>query len=184
MFAAALRAGLWCAAIGVPDLGAAALADMVRAEDGPDEPLRTLLAVSDPGGLWPEVTATLADGVDLLLLRPTTTASPTAVRQITARLRQRGSTGVRHSAALAVLGRRPTARLTIHTDHRTWLGLRGEGPLAGTGHLTASRAQISAQGRATAGRRRAVEVWLPAPTGHWASIESAGQVRPLRRDAA
>lgn len=182
LLAGAMREGLWCATVGLPQLGGAALAEMVRADGGPEDPLRTLLTVPDPGEAWPEVTAALAESVDLVVLRLAAPASAAAVRQVSARLRQRGGQSERRAAALAVLGRWGTARLVLRVESREWAGLHGDGQLAGTGHLTAGRMRIAAEDRAR--RRRSVEVWLPAADGSCSSVEELGAVSPLRRRVA
>jgi len=172
VLAGALRQGLWCAAIGLPGLGGLALAEMLTGDDVLPGALQRLLYVPKPGERWAEVTAVLAEGLDMLLLRPATPVTAATARQVTARLRESG-TRERHSAALAVIGRWPSARLTLRTEASVWTGLTAEGPAAGTGHLQARRARIAAEGRATAGRRRTVEVWLPAVGQPWKSVEPA-----------
>lgn len=201
LLAGALNAGLWCAAVGVPDLGLAALAGML----GPARPaepeselelepsfaashtaarqaaLDRLLLVPDPGERWAESLAALADGVDLILVRPLTPASTETAHRVDTQLqpsrsptlaRPTDSTGptnatraASHGAALLVLGGWPTARLSLHIARADWTGLDGIGPTAGTGQLTGCRATVVAQGWATAGRPRAARLWLPDANG-------------------
>ena len=74
LLAGALAAGLWCAVVGVPELGGPALADLVAGEADLERTsaLDRLVVVPAPGEQWPEVVAALADGVDLVLVRPGT----------------------------------------------------------------------------------------------------------------
>lgn len=173
LLAEALKAGLWCAAVGVPELGLAALAGLLGPAARRQSALDRLILVAEPGQQWAEVTATLADGVDLLLARPATPVRAETAQRVDARLRQGRSAGTRHSAALLVLGGWPTARLVLRIARMDWTGLDGIGPTAGTGHLTAGRATVVAQGRATAGRPRVARLWLP---------DAAGAVRSLSDD--
>jgi hypothetical protein len=223
LLAGALAAGLWCAAVGVPDLGGVALAELLStpgpsgtgapgvsgtsgtggttgapgtssAPDttdttdtsgtfstpntiGPpgtpgglddaarDAALDRLLLVPEPGERWAELAAGLADGVDLLLVRPPGAVPADVGRRVDARLRQGRASGTRHSAAMLVLGNWASARLVLRTTHTIWTGLDGVGPSAGTGHLTGGRGTVVAEGRATAGRPRTVRLWLPATDG-------------------
>ncbi|MBS2965409.1 hypothetical protein KGA66_20325 [Actinocrinis puniceicyclus] len=165
LLAEALKAGLWCAAVGVADLGLAALSGLLGPAARRQAALDRLLLVPQPAQQWAEITATLADGVDLLLVRPDTPVPAATAQRIDARLRQGRSAGTRHSAALLVLGGWPTARLALRVARTDWTGLDGVGPTAGTGHLTAGRATVVAQGRATAGRPRVARLWLPDETG-------------------
>ena len=172
LLAEALKAGLWCAVIGVPELGLAALAGLLGPAAQRQAALDRLILVAEPGEQWAEITATLADGVDLLLARPATPVRAETAQRVDARLRQGRAAGTRHSAALLVLGGWPTARLALRVARMDWTGLDGIGATAGTGHLTAGRATVVAQGRATAGRPRVARLWLPDATGAVRSLSS------------
>lgn len=165
LLAGALSAGLWCAVVGVPELGVLALAGLLGNTPAGEGALERLLLVPEPGGRWAEALAALADGVDLLLARPPAAVSAQTGRRVDARLRQGRSSGTGHSAALLVLGRWDSARLVLRTAQTVWTGLDGIGPTAGSGQLTGGRATIVAEGRATAGRPRTVRLWLPDATG-------------------
>jgi hypothetical protein len=184
LLAGALDAGLWCAVVGVPDLGLAALAGMLGpalpAEPDPGSAadrtarrqaaLDRLLLVPDPGDRWAQTLAVLADGVDLILVRPLTPVSTEVADRVDARLRPTRSPsptdGVpMHCAALLVLGGWPSAQLSLRITRADWTGLDGIGPTAGAGRLTGCRATVVAQGWATAGRPRAARLWLPDATG-------------------
>ncbi|MGH6656136.1 MAG: hypothetical protein ACRDVE_13140 [Actinocrinis sp.] len=181
LLAEALKSGLWCAVVGVPELSVAALLGMLRPAAVRESALERLLLVPEPGERWAEVLATLADGMDLLLTRPAAPVRAETARRIDARLRQGRSAGTRHSAALLVLGGWPSARLTLRVAHTDWTGLDGTGPTAGTGHLTGGRATVVAQGRATAGRPRTARLWLPDATG---AVRGLSDVPRVLRPAA
>jgi hypothetical protein len=197
LLAGALDAGLWCGVVGVPEMGALALAELASAGPaGVDltelsstgnipagaAALERLLLVPEPGEQWAEIVAVLADGVDLVLVRPSTAVTAAVSRRVDARLRQGRSAGTRHSAALLVLGSWGSARLVLRTTQTVWSGLAGvgtgagigagAGANAGTGHLTGGRATIVAEGRATGGRARTVQLWLPTAAGTMASLRT------------
>lgn len=197
LLAEALNAGLWCAVVGVPDLGLGALAGML----GPALPaapvpgsaatraalrqaaLDRLLMVPDPGDQWAEAVAVLAAGVDLLLVRPATPVSTHIANRVDARLRPlrprrspKPHTGTTHAAALLVIGGWPSARLSMHVARADWTGLDGIGPTAGTGRLTGCRATVVAQGWATAGRPRAARLWLPDANGSVRALSDSPRI--------
>ncbi|MBR7828767.1 hypothetical protein KDK95_20835 [Actinospica sp. MGRD01-02] len=175
LLAGALAAGLWCAVVGVPELGGPALADLVAGEGDVDRAaaLDRLVVVPAPGEQWPEVVAALADGVDLVLVRPGIEVRAEVGRRVDARLRQGRSSGTRHSAALVVLGAWSSARLVLHTAATTWTGLDGVGPTRGCGRLTGGVSMLVAEGRATGGRRHSARMWLPAADGAARPIDDA-----------
>jgi hypothetical protein len=159
LLAAALRQGLWCAAVGAVGLGGAALAGLLGAPAVRAGALQRLLVVAEPGEQWAEVATVLADGVDLLLLCPPPGAvSAQVARRVDARVRQGAADTTRHRAALLVLGSWPSARTVLRVRRLCWSGLA-----AGTGHLAGGRMEITAQDRAR--RVRTVRVWLPAADG-------------------
>lgn len=143
--AGASQAGSWCAAVGLPGLG-------VQAAAGLGVDLERFAVVPDPGNHWLEVTATLADAVDVILLKPPSRARDTDVRRLAARLRQRGCTLVVQSNSWLGL----ESRLTV-TDSR-WLGAADDG----RGYLSARHAQVTVSGKGAPVTER---LWLPAPDG-------------------
>jgi hypothetical protein len=179
LLAEALRQGLWCAAVGAPELGGAALAGLLGGPAVREGALQRLLMVADPGRHWAEAAAVLADGVDLLLVAPPGAVSAQVARRLDARLRQGVTDAARHRAALLVLGAWPSARTVLRVRRLGWSGL-GEG----TGHLAGGRAEITAEDRAR--RVRRVQVWLPGEdgavlplagnghAGHTGDVEDAG----------
>lgn len=184
LLAGALRAGLWCAAVGVTGLGGLALADLLGRGPERKAALARLLVAPEPAEQWAQVTAALADGVDLLLLRPPEQIPAQLARRIDARLRQSRSGGTRHSAALLVLGAWPGARLELRTARTVWTGLSGIGPTAGTGHLTGGQTTIVAAGRATGGRTRTTRLWLPTATGAAAPLTETDATSATTGDLA
>jgi len=176
LLAGGLTAGLWCAAVGVADLGGIALAELFRCRR---EVLERLLVVPRPGENWVRAVEVLADGVDVILVRPPAQVPVGLRKRIEARLRQGRAEGTAHRAALLVLGDWPGAVVTLRTVEAVWTGLSGVGPTAGTGQLTGCKATVTALGRATAGRPRVVRLWLPGPDGALAALAD-GPVRPVR----
>lgn len=169
LLAGALRQGLWCAAVGASALGGAALAGLLGAHAVRAGALQRLLMVPEPGERWAEVSAVLADGVDLVLLSPPGAVSPQVARRVDARLRQGAAAGERHRAALLVLGPWPSARTVLRVDRLGWLGLG-----AGTGRLLGGEAVVTAEDRAR--RVRTARVWLPADEGGLAPWIDPGSV--------
>jgi hypothetical protein len=158
LLAGALRQGLWCAAVGASALGGAALAGLLGAHAVRAGALQRLLLVPEPGERWAEVSAVLADGVDLVLLSPPGAVSPQVARRVDAKLRQGAAAGERHRAALLVLGPWPSARAVLRVRRLGWIGLG-----AGTGRLLGGQAVVTAEDRAR--RVRTARVWLPADKG-------------------
>ncbi|HTJ69977.1 MAG TPA: hypothetical protein VL551_20750 [Actinospica sp.] len=177
LLAGALRQGLWCAAVGARGLGGAALAGLLGDEALQDGALQRLLVVDGPGERWAEIAAVLADGVDLILLRPPAAVPTQIARRVDARLRQGATDESRHRAALLVLGAWPAARTTLRVRHLGWTGFN-----AGVGHLTAGRAQIDAEDRTR--RTRSVQLLLPEDLG--ADVALSTLIRPAqnRKEAA
>ena len=82
LLAAASQAGSWCAAVGLPDPGVVAAAEL-----GVD--LRRVVFVPHPGSGWAEAAGDLLPGVDVVLVRPPGRARPTAARHLSAKARER-----------------------------------------------------------------------------------------------
>ncbi|MFV0532721.1 MAG: hypothetical protein ACK5MR_03590 [Cumulibacter sp.] len=139
------QGGSWCAAVGMPQLG-------LQAAAGLGVNLERFAVVPDPGSHWLEVTATLADAVDLILLTPPTRATDSDVRRLAARLRQRSCTLVVHANTWSGI----EARLTV-TDSQ-WQGASGDG----RGYLNARHARVTVSGKGAPASER---LWLPAPDG-------------------
>jgi hypothetical protein len=161
--AGASAAGAWCAAVGLPQLGAAA-----AAEAGLD-PARLLL-VPDPGVRWPQVVASLLDGCELVLLRPPGRPSAQVRTRLAATLRRCGGVLV---AADGWEG----AQVRLLVARREWAGI-------GTGHgrLRARRVQVVADGRGVAARSRTRWLWLPGPDGSVGAADQLTIPAPDMRD--
>ncbi len=82
LLAAASQAGSWCAAVGLPDPGVVAAAEL-----GID--LRRVVFVPHPGSGWAEAAGDLLPGVDVVLVRPPGRARHTAARHLSAKARER-----------------------------------------------------------------------------------------------
>jgi hypothetical protein len=145
LIAEPVRAGSWCAVVGVPALGAVA-----AAESGID--LARFAMVPDPGSEWATVTAALLDGLDIVVVRPSGPVAPRLARRLTARARQRGS-------VLVPCGVWDGADVVLRTTDQVWHGL-GSG---GGGRLRGRELTLVANGRGAAARPRKASIWLPAP---------------------
>ncbi|WP_104815371.1 hypothetical protein [Kitasatospora sp. MMS16-BH015] len=155
----ATAGGEWVAAVGLPELGLGAAA-------GYGLDLRRLLLVDDPGGQWPEVVATLAPAVGVILLRPDGPVSPQLATRLTAVLRRGG-------CALLVAGPWPGAVLQLRLAAARWYGLG-----AGHGQLQGRQVEITAQGRGGAARPRAARLWLPDEYGAARPFEPSDEFAP------
>ena len=146
LVAGAVAEGAWCAVVGVPTVGMRA-----AAEAGVD-PDRVLL-VPEPGPRWPQVVASLLDGLDVVLLRPPDQPSAQLRRKLEAAARRYGS-------VLVVAADWPGAQSRLLVAHAEWAGI-------GTGHgrLRARRAQVVATGRGSGERPRSAWLWLPGADG-------------------
>jgi hypothetical protein len=160
LLARASQAGSWCAAVGIPGVGAVAAGDL-----GID--LVRFALVPRPGPAWAEATAAMIDGADLVVLCPPFPPRPAMARRLIARAKER-------RAILIVLPGRagwpecPDMRLTIDAVH--WDGIG-----SGEGYLRRRRMTVTATGRRSATRPVVQQLWLPSPTG---SIESIGAAVP------
>ncbi|MCT9821112.1 hypothetical protein N3K63_12565 [Microbacterium sp. W1N] len=112
LLAAPSQAGSWCAVVGMPGLGAEA-----AAHAGVD--LSRLVVVPEPGARWLAVTATLADVLPVVAVRPPTRAKDAEISRLAARMRERGS-------VLLVQGPWPQTEAMLDVDAPQWSGL-GDG---------------------------------------------------------
>jgi hypothetical protein len=156
LLAAASQAGSWCAAVGLPDPGIAAAAEL-----GVD--LRRVVFVPHPGREWAEAAGDLLAGVDVVLVRPPGRASGTVGRHLAARARDR-------QTALVVLVERirdwPVGGdLSLAVGDVEWQGIGH-----GHGYLQGRRAEVRVSGRRSAGRALECSLWLPAGTGVVAGV--------------
>ena len=158
---AAASNGSWCGAVGTADPGVVALTEL-----GVD--LRHLVLVPRPGGQWAQVTATLLDGLDVVLLRPPGVVGPGVARRLAARARDAGT-------ALVVLGPARAwpegADLRVTVRHGRWEGIG-----TGHGHLRCRRVEVEATGRRAAARTVVADLWLPGPSGGVGAVAGAGAI--------
>src|SRR5690349_6968937 len=171
--AAASADGAWCGIAGLPEAGVLAAAGL-----GLDT--GRILLVPDPGPAWPQVTASLLDGRELVLLRPPTPAGRPAGRSagapaagpagpVPAQARRRLEATLRRGrGVLIVAGDWPGAQYRLRVVTQRWAGL-GDGH----GRLRACCAEITADGRGEAAITRTRWLWLPGEEGGVAMADPA-----------
>jgi len=166
LLAEATATGSWAAAVGMPDLGLAAAAEI-------GVELGRLALVPRPGAEFAAVTAALLDGMDLVAVARANT-EPSVARRLSARARHRG-------AVLLSFGSWPGAELELSCGAGNWTG-----PAAGSGYLRARRVEITAVGRGSAARSRRAVLTLPgggvaspAPAVGWAGEPVGGRPAEL-----
>lgn len=137
--------GTWCGVVGMPELGAEA-AEQIGVD------LSRIVLVPDPGPRWLAVTATVADVLPVVAVRPGGRVRPGDVSRLSARLRDRGG-------VLLVQGVWPQAEASIAVDRSEWSGV-GDGH----GFLRRRVLTVSVTGRRQAMPRRARLV-LPDEAG-------------------
>src|SRR6478752_4643519 len=114
----ASQSGTWCGVVGMPRLGA-------EAAEGMGIDLSRLVLIPEPGSRWLTVTATVAEVLPVVAVRPSGRAADAEVSRLAARLRDRG-------AVLIVQGPWPQAEAVLEVDDPAWTGLgRGHGYLEG-----------------------------------------------------
>ena len=150
--AGASAAGAWCGLAGVEEAGLLAAADLGLCLE------RTLL-IPQPGSHWVPVVSSLADGCDIVIVRPPTALPAQLRRRMEAALRRAGG-------VLLVAGQWPGAHLELSVGRRQWSGLG-----AGHGRLRACRAEVSVSGRGAAGPGQTGWLWLPAEDGAVSAAE-------------
>lgn len=141
LLAEATATGSWAAAVGMPDLGLAAAAEI-------GVELSRFALVPRPGAEFASVSAALLDGMDVVAVAPGA-ATPSVTRRLSARARHRG-------AVLLSAGPWPGAELELRCGTGEWTGLDG-----GAGRLRERRIEIRAEGRGSAARSRRVVLSLP-----------------------
>ena len=146
LLAAVSRWPGWCAEVGSPLLGSAAAAEAGVALD-------RFVRVAEPGEQWANVTASLLEAIDLVVVHPSARASQGDMRRLTARARER-------SAVLLVAGAWEGAMVNLSVIAQQWHGLG-----AGHGYLQTREVEVEAVGRGAAARPRVAKVWLPGADG-------------------
>ena len=156
LVAGASAAGSWVVAVGLPDLGVVAAAEV-----GID--LERLALVPAPGArAWPAVVAALLDAVDVVLVRSPAGLPAGQARRLASRARE-------HGAVLVPLGGWSVAPdLWLAVTASAWQGL-GQGH----GRLQARRVEVVVGGRGAAAHERRAALWLPGPDGTIAPAPAA-----------
>lgn len=152
--AGASAAGAWCGVVGLPELG-------VRAAAGVGVEPGRLLLVGEPGRRWPQVTAALLDGCELVLLRPPARPAGHVQRHVEAMLRRTGG-------VLVVAGDWPGAQARLWVATQQWAGMG-----MGHGRLMGRRVHVLAARRGAATRPAEQWLWLPGPDGGVAAANPA-----------
>ncbi len=138
-------AGSWCAAIGMPELGAEAAAGLGVVLD-------RFVLVPEPGPRWLAVAATLAEVMTVIAVRATGRVTDAEASRLQARLRDRG-------AVLLVQGRWPQAEASLEVTDSHWNGLS-----QGHGYLAEREVTVTVRTRQSALPRRA-KMLLPDRVG-------------------
>jgi hypothetical protein len=144
------QAGLWCGVVGMPRLGAEAAERL-----GVD--LSRLVLIPDPGPRWLAITATIAEVLPVVAVRPTGRAPDTEISRLAARLRDRG-------AVLLVQGPWPQAEAVLELDAPEWTGVG-----RGHGYLSGREVTVTASSRRWPRSRRS-RLLLPDATGAIAAV--------------
>lgn len=135
------KSGTWCAAIGIPELGAEAASAAGAALD-------RLALIPRPGDRWLSVVATVAEVMGLVVVRPGGRVREQDAARLAARLRERGT-------VLLVQGPWPQVEARIGVESARWVGL-GDGH----GHLQRLEATVTVSPHQSAGTRRRRAVLL------------------------
>ena len=167
--AEASRRGSWVAAVGMADLGVAALAE--RGVDLERWALIDLPGAARSGNLAADVLGAVVGGFDLVLVGPEVRVAGVTARRLLARMREHGTSLVcaLGGASADIAARlQPEVRLTIVQTR--WTGIDD-----GHGRLLARQAEVTVGGRGAASRPRRIPMWLPSEDGRVACAEP-GQI--------
>lgn len=160
------QSGSWCGVVGVPRLGA-------EAAEGLGVDLSRLVLIPDPGTRWLAVTATIAEVLPVVAVRPAGRAADGEVARLAARLRDRG-------AVLLVQGPWPQAEAVLEVTGPAWTGVG-----RGHGYLSEREVTLTSSSRRWPRSRRA-RVLLPDASGHVAAasepVRGAVPLRPIEHD--
>lgn len=144
------QAGSWCGVVGMPRLGAEAAERL-----GVD--LSRLVLIPDPGQRWLAITATIAEVLPVVAVRPSGRAPDAEISRLAARLRDRG-------AVLLVQGPWPQAEAVLELNAPEWAGVG-----RGHGYLSGREVTVTASSRRWPRSRRS-RLLLPDATGAVAAI--------------
>ena len=164
------RRGSWVAAVGMADLGVAALAE--RGVDLERWALVDLPAGARGRGGWDgslaaDVLGAVVGGFDLVLLGPEIRVAGATARRLLARMREHGTSLIcafGGASADIAAGLQPEVRLMI--EQTLWTGIDD-----GHGRLLARQAEVTVGGRGAASRPRRTLMWLPSEDGQVACAE-------------
>ncbi|GHE95818.1 hypothetical protein GCM10017786_30380 [Amycolatopsis deserti] len=145
LLAEATATGSWAAAVGMPDLGLVAAAEL-------GVEVSRLALVPRPGAEFAAVAGALLDGMDVVAVAARG-AAPHEARRLSARARHRG-------AVLLSLGPWPGAEVELDCVAGRWTGLEG-----GHGYLRERRVRVQGAGRGAATRPRRADLLLPGSAG-------------------
>lgn len=143
--------GSWCGVVGMPELGAEAAEHL-----GVD--LSRLVLVPHPGSRWVAVTATIAEVLPVVAVRPSGRIADGELSRLAARLRDRGS-------VLLVQGVWPQAEASLSVSDAEWTGV-GDGH----GYLAGRTLTVTVHSRRSPVPRRA-RLQLPDIGGRLAPVE-------------
>lgn len=147
------QTGSWCGVVGMPGFGA-------EAAERAGVDLSRLVLIPDPGARWLAVTATIADVLPVVAVRPPARATDAEIAKLTARLRDRG-------AVLLVQGTWPQTEAMLDVADARWSGLG-----AGDGYLSDRELTVTVSSRRFPVPRTA-RVLLPAPDGAIGAVPEA-----------
>jgi hypothetical protein len=156
MLARPSQEGSWCGVVGMPELG-------VEAAEHLGVDLSRLVLIPDPGPRWLAVTATIAEVLPVVAVRPGGSATDGEVARLAARLRDRG-------AVLLVRGAWPQVEAVIDVDEPQWSGVG-----AGFGYLSRREVTVTVRSRRTSVPRRA-RLLLPDGVGAVTAAPAAASV--------
>ena len=163
--AEASRRGSWVAAVGMADLGVAALA-----ERGIDLDHWALVDLSERGrdrNITADVLGAVVGGFDLVLVGPAIRVEGATARRLLARMREHGSSvicALGSASADTAASLQPEVRLMI--EQTLWTGIDD-----GHGRLLARQAEVAVGGRGAASRPRRIAMWLPSEDGRVACAD-------------
>lgn len=165
--AEASRRGSWVAAVGMADLGVAALAERGVALDR--WALVDLPGAASSGSLAADALGAVVGGFDLVLLGPSIRVGGATARRLLARMREHGTSlvcALGSAPGDMAASLQPEARLTITQTRWTGIG-------DGHGRLVARQAEVTVGGRGAASRPRRTLMWLPSTDGRVACAEAS-----------
>lgn len=150
------QTGSWCGVVGMPGFGA-------EAAEHAGVDLSRVVLIPDPGARWLAVTATIADVLPIVAVRPPERAKDSDIAKLAGRLRDRGT-------VLLVQGPWPQTEAMLDVTDPRWSGL-GDGD----GYLSDRELTVTVSSRRFPVPRSA-RMLLPAPDG---AISAAPHERAL-----